>query len=145
MRDNFAALDAFTKVVKVTNPTELSDDVVTRFAFLVWSRTLETRILGLIYRAWSSRFLQRKQNFFNHQLCLTFCATNVLDSIYSVLAQFGLIKPKFLHCPFICKTFKSHTQWSNMCQHINFNDTTNHSGYQPWLELLQSLDICTAK
>ena len=42
---------------------------------------------------------------------------------------------------FICALFTSHTEW--MCQHINYYDTTNLSGYLPQVELLWSHDIHT--
>ena len=36
---------------------------------------------------------------------------------------------------FIHVTFKSHSVKQCTCQHTKYHNTTNHSGYLPWLEL----------
>ena len=46
----------------------------------------------------------------------TICTTNVFGFFHCVIALFELVKHKFsnyIHCTFICVSFKSHTDWCN--------------------------------
>ena len=84
---------------------------------------------------------------------LIYCAftlykTDVFDCFCDIIAQFLLVKHKLLNetmwhinlCSFqITYDAKKCTR----CQYTNYHNTTNHSWYLPWLELLWSHDIHT--
>ena len=112
--------------------------ILTGFASMAWSMALESVVLGLPDLAWSSRILRPEQNFnvllrlhLSHNKC------------FLLLLQFydPVQTHKTLHV-YLCGFQITHgVKQYTACQYTNYRDTTNYSGYFPWLELLWSCDI----
>ena len=79
------------------------------FAFMAWSIASDSMVLGLSDLAWL-RFLQPKQNFLNHLATIIWSIGNLSVWLSN----------------------------ETMCQCPNYHNTTNHSRYFWWLELIQS-------
>ena len=71
----------------------------------------------------------------------SFCTTYVFNCFRGVIAKFERVKPKF---PKLSSHKQRGLKQCSTCQCTNYHDTTNHSWYLAWLELLRSRDICCA-
>ena len=135
MRLNLAALDVFTIVMKMKNPTGLWDVKLAWYSPSVWNTTFEFTVLGLPDLAWLLIFLQPEWNFLNHLVTDQLHLHLLYNKCFWFLPQYygsvKLIKHKFLNwllCEFIWVAFKSHGLKKCMCQCTNYFNTTNNSG-----------------
>ena len=69
-----------------------------------------------------------------------FCTTNVFGCSCDVMNKF--LNYAILHVHLCGFQIPHRVEQCTMCQCTNYHYTINHSEYLPWLELLQSYDIC---
>ena len=154
MMHNLATLDAFVKVVKMTNYKITSLSATGRIFVYGLAHGLGIHGFRLSWAFLVIEILATKQNIlklFDYCIMInctfTFCRTNVFGCICGVKAQFELVNHKFtnltmLHIP-LCGFQCTHGGKQCLtCQHTNYQDTTNHNGY---LEQLQLCYIHAAK
>ena len=110
----------------------------------IFKPTILCQIIEVI--ATQAKFLGPSSYSSEINCAFSFCTKTVFGCFNGVIAQYQNISRSFriwLHCLFICATFKSPTEWSNV-QHVsaltNYWDTTNHIGYHL---TAQSPDILT--
>ena len=116
VRHNSTALDAFAKVVKVTNLPDTIQMLLIGFVSMVRSFALKFMVLDLPNFTWPSKSLQPEQNFMNNLI------TALWSTAPSSFTQMFLVVSMFL-----CAAFKSHTKWNNAQQFTNNHNTINHS------------------
>ena len=115
-----AALDVFAKVVKICH-----------YGFRIYS----------FRSTWPCLMIEILVTWMKFHMCsFIFHTTNVFHCFHINMAQLKLIM--HISCTFICAVFKSHiVKQYTMYQCTPYHDTTNHSRYLPWVELLLSFDM----